>query len=208
MMVRSTLFRPLVAFYLIAAACTMADAAKAQVATADATVRLTVVGDDTISLGHPAQRVEEGFSVRAANAAGQPVPGLVVDFFVDHLIAIEPAPIGAPPLPPGESYGRFDAPNGWMSATTDANGIARSAPFIGGAIRGEYHVAAYAGSSHPENNGLTVPGPFAFINILQPFGTFAPTELPALSIGTLAALCGILLLVGVLRLRSRRGFRL
>jgi hypothetical protein len=207
MTVSSTLFRPLIGVCLIAAACTMAGAANAQVATADTTVRLTVVGDETITLSHPAQRVEEGFSVRAANAAGQPVPGLVVDFFVDHLLQIEPAPIGSPPLPPGESYGVFDTPNGWTSASTDGNGIARSGPFIGGTVRGKYQIAAHAGPSHPENAGLIVPGPFAFITIQQPFGTFGPAELPALSIGTLAALGSILLLVGVFRLRSRRNFR-
>jgi hypothetical protein len=148
---------------------------------------ISTVGADSAFVSSPGQVLPDGFAVRLTNPQGSPLQGLKVEFFVNTLLELPLPPPGSPPLPPVEMYGHFDEPN--IVATTDAQGIARSGPFTAGTVSGTYEVAAPVFIfSDPENHAVcqTVPGPQAYFEITQGFGSAA--ALPATSLTSLFAL--------------------
>lgn len=149
---------------------------------------ISIIGTDAVLLTTPAQVFHEGFTVRLVNPQGQPMPGLVVEFFVNQVFVIT----GSPPPPPLGTYGRF--PGGRVSVTTDADGIARSGPFIGGTLQGSYRVAATLSVALEPANAILVspPGPRAFWEVVQRFEVVpVPLDSPA----SLLALAVLILLV-------------
>jgi hypothetical protein len=162
---------------LICAAATamlMATGAFARVVNGNPNCIISTVGADTIFVSSPGQVLPDGFAVRLTNPQGSPLQGLKVEFFVDAQLSLPLPPPGTPPLPPAEMYGHFD--ESYIMATTDAQGIARSGPFTAGTVSGTYEVAAPVFIfSDPENHAVcqTVPGPLAFFEITQGFGSAA-----------------------------------
>jgi hypothetical protein len=149
---------------------------------------ISTVGADTTFFSSPGEVLPDGFAVRLTNPQGSPLQGLKVEFFVNELLEFPEPPPDSPPLPPAEMYGHFD--ESYIVATTDAQGIARSGPFTAGTVSGTYEVAAPVFLfSDPENLAVceTVPGPQAYFEITQGFGSSA-AALPATSLTSLFAL--------------------
>ncbi len=149
--------------------CTLTTSgAAAEVWNPNPNVTLSVVGNPNnwILFRTPGQVLEEGFAIKLVSPSGQPLRGLEVEFLVSR-----PLQIGGLPqvIPPDALYGRFAAPNGWVRAYTDEEGIARSGPFISGTLSGSYrvHVGVYV-SFYPANQVLgEPPGPSASFQITQ-----------------------------------------
>ncbi len=190
--------------FLAAVALFTATGAFARVVNGNPNCVIATVGADTAYVSSPGQVLPDGFAVRLTDPQGSPLQGLKVEFFVNQLLSFPEPPPGSPPLPPVEMYGHFA--EGYIVATTDAQGIARSGPFTAGTVSGTYEIAAPVFTGfHPENLAVcgTGPGPIlAYFQITQGFGAAA---LPAMSLASLFAL--VLLIAFVASAHAYRTLR-
>ena len=148
---------------------------------------------------------EPPFAVRVTNAQGQPIPGVRVEFSVNHCLDFLPPPGGG--CPPAALYGRFNASNGSPGEVSDANGLATATAFVAGSIPGQYEV--YARVPEQQVGTLQIPSNanFLFFQVYQQTGGGAGAPagpvIPTTSAWGLGAMMVLLLGVAMARLKGK-----
>ncbi|WP_395793367.1 hypothetical protein [Aquimonas sp.] len=148
---------------------------------------------------------EPPFAVRVTNAQGQPIPGVLVEFYVNHCLDLLPPPGGG--CPRAALYGRFNASNGSPGVVSDATGLATSTTFAAGSIPGQYEV--YARVPEQQVGSLQIPYNINFLlfqvhqQTVGGAGAPAGTIIPTTSAWGLGAMLALLLGVAMVRLKGR-----
>ena len=127
---------------------------------------IAIVDEEYITL-RPSATTRAGMAVRLTDAAGLPIAGLTVDFYVSVPLC---PPIQSCHFPPQSVYGLFGNGSQTVLAETDANGVARSGDYTAGTTLGSYYVGAWVFSLRSQKNRAALnagDSPFAYFTITQ-----------------------------------------
>jgi hypothetical protein len=161
---------------------------------------ISILGSDRYVVRAPGATASPGLAIRVVDARGNPIQGLTVSFEteVGQCFPLDPRCVP----PPQEIYGHFLAADPQV-VLTDLNGIARSSPYIGGSVPGQYSVGAFISSSASAANAAVLQSggdPLATFFVSQ----FGASIVPLPTTNDLAGVVLLLMIVGAALFNRRK----